>query len=88
MTRLLLFSLACLPVCAPLAMAQNDEDPRIEDVIIVTAPGKARAAAELIGSASAINRDELVDRLGGSLGDTLDHLPGVTSTSFGAASVS
>ncbi|MCI4643709.1 MAG: TonB-dependent receptor, partial [Hyphomonadaceae bacterium] len=74
----------CLPaaalamVFAPASFAQDRLAP-----VIVTAPGPDRSADELIGNATAIDRDEILERLAGSLGDTLDREPGVATTFFG-----
>ena len=85
MSRRLLMSVAVLPFAMPLAYAQDAAEPDlIQDTIIVSTPGKARTADELIGNATAVSRDELLEKLGGTLGDTLEHLPGVSSTHFGA----
>ncbi|MEM9939207.1 MAG: TonB-dependent receptor [Pseudomonadota bacterium] len=65
---------------APLAFAQETLD-----TIIVTTPGPDRDADELIGNVSVLDREELIEKLAGSLGDTLDREPGVASASFGAA---
>ena len=85
MKKYLFLSIACLPVLATTSIAQEaQDDPLVNDKVIVTTPGKARTADELIGNATALNRDELVEQLGGTLGDTLSHLPGVSTTHFGA----
>ena len=85
MNRFLLLS-AFAPIFAASAVAQDAQDtPLIEDTVIVTAPGPARSADELIGAASAVERAELIESLTPSLGDTLDELPGVASSSFGIA---
>jgi iron complex outermembrane receptor protein len=52
-----------------------------QDTIIVTAPGPERSADELIGNATGLDRDDILEVLAGSLGDTLADQPG-TSTSF------
>lgn len=81
MSRLLLLASMSPLVLAPAAMAQDDE--RREAPIIVTAPGPDRSADELIGNATAIDREDILQTLAGSLGDTLDRQPGVSSTFFG-----
>ncbi|MEM1106289.1 MAG: TonB-dependent receptor [Pseudomonadota bacterium] len=53
------------------------------DTVIVTGAGPDRSADELIGNATAIDREEIVERLSSTLGDTLDREPGVSSTFFG-----
>ena len=66
---------------SPLAFAQ--EAPETLDTIIVTGVGPQRDTDEMIGNATAINRDELVQKLSGTLGDTLASEPGVSTTFFG-----
>ncbi|NBC21025.1 MAG: TonB-dependent receptor, partial [Alphaproteobacteria bacterium] len=66
-----------------LAVAQEDDESLVASPVIVTTPGPARTADELIGNASALEREEIVETLAGSLGDTLDGEPGVSSTFFG-----
>ncbi len=70
---------ASLCVVAPSALAQD----RLETVIVTTI-GPDREADELIGNANSLDRDDLVQNLSSSLGDTLDREPGVASTYFGA----
>lgn len=66
------------------AFAQIEEGETLTaDTIIVTAPGPARSADELIGNATALDREDIVERLASSLGDTLDSEPGVSTTFFG-----
>lgn len=76
-TRLLAASF-CVTIC-PAAFAQD----RLETVII-TSVGPDRSADELIGSASSVDRSEIIETLSASLGDTLDRQPGVSSSFFGA----
>lgn len=66
---------------SPLALAQ--EAPATLETVIVTGVGPQRETDEMIGNASAINRDELVQKLSGTLGDTLAGEPGVSTTFFG-----
>ena len=66
---------------SPLALAQ--EAPATLETVIVTGVGPQRETDEMIGNASAINRDELIQKLSGTLGDTLTGEPGVSTTFFG-----
>ena len=83
------FRFACLATLAPVvaalpAFAQDAEDQsRVEDTIVVSAPGPDRSADELIGNASVLLREDVLETLEGSLGDTLIREPGVSSTYFG-----
>lgn len=84
MTRFLLVAAASGPLIAAMAHAQvTDGDALVTDPVIVTAPGPDRSADELIGNATAIEREDILERLAGSLGDTLDREPGVATTFFG-----
>ena len=83
MPRVLLLATISPFALMPMAAAQA-ADERREAVIIVTTPGPDRAADELIGNATALNREEILENLAGSLGDTLDRQPGVATTFFGA----
>ena len=82
MSRFLLLATISPLALAPIAFAQSDE--RREDTIIVTAPGPDRAADELVGNATALDREEILETLSATLGDTLDGQPGVSTTFFGA----
>jgi iron complex outermembrane receptor protein len=64
------------------ADAPEEKDLRQQSVI-VTAPGPDRLEGELIGNATAIGREGIVETLGPTLGDTLDRQPGVSTTFFG-----
>lgn len=74
---------ATLPLFAHPAFAQIEDAPKRQETVIVTAPGIARSADELIGNATALERDEIIDALASSLGDTLDAQPGVATSFFG-----
>lgn len=80
----LLLAAAAVPLLTGLANAQSDgEDALVASPIIVTAPGPARSADELIGNATALDREDILESLASSLGDTLDRQPGVSTTFFG-----
>ncbi|GAB5455331.1 MAG: hypothetical protein Hens2KO_15600 [Henriciella sp.] len=66
----------------PIVAAQSDE--RREETVIVSAPGPERSAAELVGNATALDREDILETLSATLGDTLDRQPGVATTFFGA----
>ncbi len=82
MSRILLLASISPLALIPVAAAQ-DADERREETIIVSTPGPDRSADELIGNATALDREELLESLNASLGDTLDRQPGVASTFFG-----
>ncbi|MEM9179546.1 MAG: TonB-dependent receptor [Pseudomonadota bacterium] len=84
MNRKLLMAAAAAPLLIGAANAQSsDDDERRESTVIVTAPGPERSADELVGNATALDREEILETLSGTLGDTLDRQPGVSTTFFG-----
>ena len=84
MKHFLLIAAASGPLLSGLSHAQSvDDTARIEAPVIVTAPGPNRSSDELIGNATLIDRETLIETLAGSLGDTLDRQPGVSTTFFG-----
>lgn len=60
-----------------------DETDLRQQSVIVTAPGPDRLEGELIGNATSIGREGIIETLGPTLGDTLDRQPGVSTTFFG-----
>ena len=83
MKQLLLLA-ASSAVLAGFAHADAPEDKDLrQQSVIVTAPGPDRLEGELIGNATAIGREGIVETLGPTLGDTLDRQPGVSTTFFG-----
>lgn len=75
-------SLVCLALAAPCAVAQTAPAPgaRTAAVVITGNPlGNTPGAAP----ASVLAGEALVLRRGGTLGETLDGLPGVSATAFG-----
>jgi iron complex outermembrane receptor protein len=65
----------------PLAEARADTPPDINE-IIVTAP-LARTREDVIAGTSVISGTDLARNLRPTIADTLTHLPGVSSSSFG-----
>nr|WP_321510218.1 TonB-dependent receptor [uncultured Hyphomonas sp.] len=83
MKQLLLLA-ASSAVLAGFAHADAPEEKDLrQQSVIVTAPGPDRLEGELIGNATAIGREGIVETLGPTLGDTLDRQPGVSTTFFG-----
>ena len=82
MSRFLLLASISPLALTPVVTAQSDE--RREETIIVSAPGPERSADELVGNATALDREDILQTLNASLGDTLDRQPGVSSSFFGA----
>ncbi|WP_291196417.1 TonB-dependent receptor [Hyphomonas sp.] len=84
MKRVLMATAVSTHALLGAAFAQEAEAPRrLEPVMITSAPGPDRASDELIGNATALERDDIVRDLSSTLGDTLAGEPGITSTFFG-----
>jgi iron complex outermembrane receptor protein len=67
----------------PASPAPTVEDDSAPDIVVVTGIGPARTSDELIASTTVLVADDVTDRLAGGLGDTLNGLPGISSTAFG-----
>ncbi len=92
--RRLVFGVAAAALVAQPAFAQtpnptsapeqpaSDNDPG-RDVVVITGIGPARTSDELIASTTVLDEGDIVGRLSGGLGDTLQGLPGISSTAFG-----
>ena len=78
----LMFAVSVIALTGAGAQAQSEP----EDVIRVTSAPLETRADEVVGSVDVVGSDELVRNLNGNLADTLENLPGVTSTYFGPAS--
>ncbi len=84
MKRVLMVTAVSTQALMGVAHAQESETlRRLETIIITTAPGPERTSDELIGNATALERDDIVEQLASTLGDTLSGEPGITSTFFG-----
>ncbi|MEM9054150.1 MAG: TonB-dependent receptor, partial [Pseudomonadota bacterium] len=83
MSRFLLLSAASAASISLGMTAYAQDDVSVQDTIIVSTPGPDRAASELIGKATALDREEILENLSSTLGDTLDREPGVATTFFG-----
>jgi iron complex outermembrane receptor protein len=82
MKQLLLLA-ASTAVLAGFAHADAPETDLRQQSVIVTAPGPDRLEGELVGNATSIGREGIIETLGPTLGDTLDRQPGVSTTFFG-----
>lgn len=76
-------------MATPLARAQtaaaDDATPTLATVTVDAAPDSPQAEAPLLRPDKVLSGDELQDKMGGSLGDTLSHELGVSASAFGAA---
>ncbi len=77
-------SLFVFTLASTSLIASAQESELRESTIIVTTPGPQKAAGEMISHVSRLSRDDIVSKLSGTLGDTLDQQPGVATTYFGA----
>lgn len=71
-----------LPMSALAQTAPETYDD--DDIIIVTASPLNKSVDESITGVSVLYGDELLDRISGTIGETLKSEPGVSSTFFGA----
>ena len=62
-----------------------EDEPETLSTVIVSGVGPQRETDEMIGNATAVTRDEIVQSLSASLGNSLDSQPGVATTHFGQA---
>ena len=83
MKSYLLLGAASVALSAGVSAQTAEDTQRTEETVFVTAPGAQRTADELIGNATAFDRDEIIENLSASLGETLLDAPGVSSTAFG-----
>lgn len=86
-------SLLVVALLVPLASAQDEPAAEQEhehadhlslDEIVVTGSPLARTIGQSISSVSVLTGEELLERVSGSIGDTLRTEPGISATSFGA----
>lgn len=82
----LLLASAALFALAPVALAQSDENQEkiLPPVTVTAAPFDADETRQLLTPAKILRGDELRNKLGASLGDTLSRELGVSASSFGA----
>lgn len=71
------------PVAPPPPEQSSDDADSGRDVVVITGIGPARTSDELIASTTVLDQGDIVARLSGGLGDTLQGLPGISSTAFG-----
>lgn len=86
---LLLTAAATLAIAsAAQAEALDQSGPRVSQVedVIVTADPLGRSSDQVISNVAVLAGDHLVHRREGTLGDTLNGLPGVNSDTFGGGS--
>src|SRR5450830_1357782 len=92
-----LLQLACLSLMASVSMAQAQAQAQAQTAPDTTTPaptsgpslrevtvtGNPLGATDLTAPVTVLQRDELTERARGTLGETLDGTPGVSSTYFG-----
>lgn len=75
--------LSAFASCTNTAFSQTD-DKTLPAVVVTAAPFQAGESAQIIAPAKVLSGDELRDKLGTTLGDTLSRELGVSSSAFGA----
>ncbi|TGY89896.1 TonB-dependent receptor [Marinicauda algicola] len=83
LSRHLMLAASATVLASAGAHAQSEEPV---DVITVTSTPLETRADEVVGSVDVIGSEALIRDLNGNLADTLESLPGVTSTYYGPAS--
>jgi iron complex outermembrane receptor protein len=78
-----LLASAVLSVCAPLAHAQTAETT-VTKVYVTAAPFRSTEGDQILTPAKILAGDELRDKVGNSLGETLSQELGVSASAFGA----
>lgn len=83
-----LFSVTAFGGVAPAgAQDAEEEDPfhvhtDIEEIIVTASP-TGRSRFDILQSTAILEGDHLEEELGGNIGETLDHLPGIANSYFG-----
>ena len=83
MNTLILRSVSAATLLISVAGTANAQNNNIADEIIVTGSPLTRSLDEAITGVSILTGEELLDRLAGTIGETLKSEPGVSSTFFG-----
>ena len=83
MNTLILRSVSAPTLLISVAGAANAQSNDISDEIIVTGSPLTRSVDEALTGVSVLTGEELLDRLAGTIGETLKSEPGVSSTFFG-----
>ncbi|MEC5218616.1 iron complex outermembrane receptor protein [Actimicrobium sp. GrIS 1.19] len=78
-----LLASAVLSALTSVSFAQTT-DKSLQTVTVTAAPFSSNEGDQILAPAKILSGDELRNKLGGSLGDTLSHELGVSSSSFGA----
>ncbi len=76
--------LSALATLSSAALAQT-EDTALPAITVSASPFKDSEGKQILAPAKVLSGDELRDKLGTSLGDTLSHELGVSTSGFGAA---
>lgn len=76
-------ALAAVTALTP-ALAFAQDDPTVEDVIVVSASPFEESESDVLTGVSTLSGDELARNIAGTIGETLKKEPGVSSTFFGA----
>lgn len=83
MTAAAVSALCAAPAFAETSATETSAEP---DVITVSSTPLRLQSDEVVGSVTVLSEDRLVELLDGNIADTLDALPGVSSSYFGPAS--
>ncbi|HEY0062832.1 MAG TPA: TonB-dependent receptor [Telluria sp.] len=78
-----LIASAILSIVAPMSQAEPDDAP-IAKVVVTASPFKNTEGDQILTPAKILSGDELRDKVGSSLGETLSQELGVSASAFGA----
>jgi iron complex outermembrane recepter protein len=88
MTRTRLLAAASLSALAAPAFADTESQPRADgpdEVIVVTSTALSLGTDDVAGSVTVLGQNELRRTFNNNIGDTLDSLPGLSSSFYGPA---
>ncbi|MCK5041701.1 MAG: TonB-dependent receptor [Sphingomonadales bacterium] len=86
--QILLLPIFLSPAFSGFAFAEDSENDDSNqhnhmEELIVTATPIGRSQFDIVQSTAVLSGDELVAEIGGNIGETLDHIPGIANSFFG-----
>lgn len=84
LSALTVLSGAAYAQTTPVTDSSNTSTPPLQDVVVTASPFAADENAQILTPAKVLSGDELRNKLGNSLGDTLSQELGVSASAFGA----
>jgi iron complex outermembrane receptor protein len=81
--KVLLVTLLVPSYTSGYVFADENKDHNHIEEMIVTATPIGRTKFDIVQSTAVLSGDELVAEIGGNIGETLDHIPGISNSYFG-----